>query len=146
MLPTDLGSLADAAADQLAGVELVLLSYDSPDPCKISVEGSIRLPSSRVLALPIDVCQQAERRRLVITREDANAWLNACCRYGYKLMPGGLSTERAISTGCDVLRLSQFSRTLRSLQQSDLIRWGTALEAASLDNLRTARSARASNA
>jgi glycosyl transferase family 25 len=80
MLPTDLGSLADAVADQLAGAEVALLSYDSPDPCKVSVEGSIRLPSSRVLALPIDVRQPRSAGAYVITRE-------ACERMAKCLLP-----------------------------------------------------------
>jgi glycosyl transferase family 25 len=80
ILPPDLGSLADAVADQLAGAEVALLSYDSPDPCKISAEGSIRLPSSRVLALPIDVRQPRSAGAYVITRE-------ACERMAKCLLP-----------------------------------------------------------
>ncbi len=68
-LPADLGSLADAVADQLAGAEVALLSYDSPDPCKMSLEGSIHLPSARVLALPIDVRQPRSAGAYIITRE-----------------------------------------------------------------------------
>jgi glycosyl transferase, family 25 len=58
ILPSDLGILVDAVADQLAGAEVVLLSYSTPyPPCKLSREGSIHLPSSRLLALPIDINQ-----------------------------------------------------------------------------------------
>ena len=57
MLPADLGSLADAVADQLAGAEVALLSYGSYGSCKLSREGSVHLPSSRLLALPIEIRQ-----------------------------------------------------------------------------------------
>jgi glycosyl transferase family 25 len=69
MLPADIGSVADAVAGQLTGAEVVLLSVDSPDPCRMSVAGSIRLPSSRVLALPIDVHQPRSGGAYIITRE-----------------------------------------------------------------------------
>jgi glycosyl transferase, family 25 len=69
MLPADLGSLADAVADQLTGAEAALLSYDSRGPCQMSLEGSIQLPSSRVLALPIDVRQPHSGGAYLITRE-----------------------------------------------------------------------------
>ena len=69
MLPADLGSLADAVADQLAGAEVALLSYDSPEPCKMSLEGSVHLPSSRLLALPIDISQPRSAGAYIITRE-----------------------------------------------------------------------------
>ncbi|MGO9292280.1 MAG: glycosyltransferase family 25 protein [Streptosporangiaceae bacterium] len=69
MLPADLGSLADAVADQLAGAEVALLSVDSPDPCKMSLEGSIHLSYSRLLALPLDICQPRSAAAYIITRE-----------------------------------------------------------------------------
>ena len=69
VLPADLGSLIDAVADHLAGAEVVLLSYDSPDPCKMSREGSIHLPSSRELALPIDLRPLQGAGGYIITRE-----------------------------------------------------------------------------
>jgi glycosyl transferase family 25 len=68
-LPADLGSLADAVADQLTGAEVALLSYESPDPpCKMSREGSVQLPSSRLLALPIDIRQLTSGGAYIITR------------------------------------------------------------------------------
>jgi glycosyl transferase, family 25 len=67
-LPADLGSLADAVADRLTGAEVALLSYDSPNPCKMSREGSIQLPSSRLLALPIDIRQLTSGGAYIITR------------------------------------------------------------------------------
>jgi glycosyl transferase, family 25 len=69
MLPADLGSLTDAVADELAGAEVALLSVDSPDPCKISIEGSVHLPSARLLALPIDINQPRSAGAYIITRE-----------------------------------------------------------------------------
>jgi glycosyl transferase family 25 len=80
ILPADLGSLADAVADQLASAEVVLLSVDSPDPCKMSVEGSIQLPNSRLLALPIDICQPRSAGAYIVTRE-------ACERMVKRLQP-----------------------------------------------------------
>ena len=68
-LPADLGSLANAVADQLTGAEVALLSCDSRDPCKMGVEGSVHLPSSRVLALPIDVRQPQSGGAYIVTRE-----------------------------------------------------------------------------
>jgi glycosyl transferase family 25 len=68
-LPADLGRLADALTDHLAGAELVLLNYDSKDTCKMSREGSVPLPSSRLLVLPIDVRQPGSSAAYLITRE-----------------------------------------------------------------------------
>jgi hypothetical protein len=79
-LPADLGNLADSVADQLAGAEVALFSVDSPDPCKMSLEGSIELPSSRVLALPIDISQPRSGGAYIITRE-------ACERMVKSLLP-----------------------------------------------------------
>jgi glycosyl transferase family 25 len=71
ILPADLGSLADAVADQLVGAEVVLLNYSTPyPPCRLSREGSIHLPSSRLLALSIDADQWiVSSSAYIITRE-----------------------------------------------------------------------------
>jgi glycosyl transferase, family 25 len=71
ILPADLGSLADAVADQLTGAEVVLLNYSTPyPPCRLSREGSIHLPSSRMLALSIDADQWiVSSSAYIITRE-----------------------------------------------------------------------------
>lgn len=69
MLPRDLGSIVDAVAEHMAGAEVALLSVDSPDPCKMSIEGSVPLPSSRLLALPIDISQPRSAGAYIITRE-----------------------------------------------------------------------------
>lgn len=68
-LPPDLGSLADALIDHLVGAELVLLNYDSKNTCKMSREDAIKLPSSRLLVLPIDVRQPGSSAAYLITRE-----------------------------------------------------------------------------
>jgi len=69
VLPADLASLADIVADQLSGAEVALLSVDSPDPCKMGLDGSVKLPSSRRLALPIDISQPRSAGAYLITRE-----------------------------------------------------------------------------
>jgi glycosyl transferase family 25 len=69
ILPADIGSLTDAVADHLAGAEVALLSYESPEPCKLSPEGAIHLPSSRLLALPIDIRPLSSGGAYIITRE-----------------------------------------------------------------------------
>lgn len=68
-LPADLESLADAVAAQLSGAEVALLSVDSFDTSRMSREGSVRLPSSRRLALPIDITQLRSGGAYIITRE-----------------------------------------------------------------------------
>jgi len=67
-LPDDLGSLCDAVADQMSGAEVALLSYDSAEPSRMSRDGSIQLPSSRALALPINVRQLTSGGAYIITR------------------------------------------------------------------------------
>jgi Glycosyltransferase family 25 (LPS biosynthesis protein) len=87
-LPADLENLADAVADQLVGAEVALLSYAGREPCRMSREGSIDLPSGRLLALPVDINESlASASAYVITRE-------ACERMS--------STGKAHLTGCDV--------------------------------------------
>jgi glycosyl transferase, family 25 len=69
ILPADLGSLADSVADQLTGAEVTLLSYGSYGSCKLSREGSVHLPSSRLLALPIEIRLVNSGSAYIITRE-----------------------------------------------------------------------------
>jgi glycosyl transferase family 25 len=68
-LPADLRSLTDAVADQLDGAEVALLSYGSYGSCKLSREGAIDLPSSRLLALPIEIRLVNSAGAYIITRE-----------------------------------------------------------------------------
>jgi glycosyl transferase, family 25 len=79
-LPPDLGAIANAVAGHLPGAEVALLNYASPDTCKLSLEGAVDLPSSRLLALPIDVGQLANAAAYVITRE-------ACKRMSESVLP-----------------------------------------------------------
>ena len=79
-VPADLGSLADALADHLVGAEVALLNYDSKETCRMSLEGSVHLPSSRMLVLPIDVSQPESGAAYVITRE-------ACKRMNDSVLP-----------------------------------------------------------
>jgi glycosyl transferase family 25 len=79
-LPADLGTLVDAMTDHLTGAEVALLNYASPDTCKMSLQGSVDLPSARLLALPIDVRKVMNAAAYVITRE-------ACKRMSEKVLP-----------------------------------------------------------
>jgi glycosyl transferase, family 25 len=67
ILPADLGSLIDAVAGHLTGAEVALLNYDGT--CRMSLEGSVSLPSDRLLALPLDVRQSASSAAYLITRK-----------------------------------------------------------------------------
>lgn len=69
LLPDDLDALAEEVAAQLSGAEIAMLSYDSPEPCRMAVEDSVRLPSGRVLALPVDVRQPRSGAAYIITRD-----------------------------------------------------------------------------
>ena len=69
VLPADLGSLADAVANHLTGAEIALLSYGSYRSCNLSPEGSVQLPSSRLLALPIEIRTVNSGGAYIITRE-----------------------------------------------------------------------------
>jgi glycosyl transferase, family 25 len=79
-LSAELGALADAVAGHLTGAEVALLNYASWDTCKASPEGSVDLPSARLLALPIDVGQVMNAAAYVITRE-------ACKRMDENVLP-----------------------------------------------------------
>ena len=79
-LSTELGSVVDALGEHMEGAEVALLNFDSRDTCELSVEGLVHLPSSRLLALPIDVNQPASAAAYVITRE-------ACKRMSENILP-----------------------------------------------------------
>lgn len=68
-LPGDLERLAETVYRHMDGAEIVLLNYDSPDVCKMSKEGRMELPSSRLLVLPLNVNQPASSAAYVITRD-----------------------------------------------------------------------------
>jgi glycosyl transferase, family 25 len=79
-LPADLRTIADAVAPHLTGAEIALLNYGSPHTCRMSRAGSVPLPSSRLLALPIDVRPLVNAAAYVITRE-------ACERMADRALP-----------------------------------------------------------
>jgi glycosyl transferase, family 25 len=81
-LPTNVNDFAEEVARQLTGAEVALLNYGGcpPGPLGISSEGSVDLPSSRLLALPIDVGQLVNAGAYVITRD-------ACARLIEHLLP-----------------------------------------------------------
>ena len=80
ILPDGLAVVADSVAEYLTGAEVVLLSYDSPTPCRMSTAGAVLLPSGHHLALPIDIGQPRSAAAYVITRE-------ACERLAKTLVP-----------------------------------------------------------
>jgi GR25 family glycosyltransferase involved in LPS biosynthesis len=71
LLPKDLGSLADAVVTQLTGAEVALLNYGSYGTCKLSRDGSTRLPGGQRLALPINIRLVVSGGAYIITREAA---------------------------------------------------------------------------
>jgi glycosyl transferase, family 25 len=79
VLPPDICSLADTLVNHLVGAEVVLLEYNntSKDTCKMSGEGAINLPSSRLLVLPIDVRQLRGSGAYVITRDASKRMLES---------------------------------------------------------------------
>lgn len=80
VLPADLGLLADALAEQLTEAEVALLNFDSREPCRLTPAGSVRLPSSRSLMLPIDINQPVSGAAYIITRK-------ACERLTEQMLP-----------------------------------------------------------
>jgi glycosyl transferase, family 25 len=79
-LPADLDNLTEALVGQVIGSEVVLLNYDSQEICSMSLEGTVCLPSSRLLVLPIDVGQPKSAAAYLITRE-------ACKRMSESVLP-----------------------------------------------------------
>jgi len=69
VLPRDLADVADAVGEQLVGAEVALLNFDSPQPCKLTRQGSVSLPASRELVRPVNVSQPESSAAYVITRE-----------------------------------------------------------------------------
>jgi glycosyl transferase family 25 len=70
-LPADLEELAVSVAQHLSGAEVALFNYDSNDnhPCLMSSQDAVGLPSSRGLALPVDIGQPVSSGAYLITRE-----------------------------------------------------------------------------
>jgi glycosyl transferase family 25 len=80
ILPSDLGSLTDAIAKHFAGAEMVLLNFDGKNGCRMTREGSVELPGSRLLVLPVDVTEPVSGAAYIITRQ-------ACERMIEQLLP-----------------------------------------------------------
>jgi glycosyl transferase, family 25 len=69
ILPTDLGVLTDAIVQHMRGADVVLLNFQSHEPCRITKTGTIELPSSRLLVRVIDEGQALSAGCYLITRE-----------------------------------------------------------------------------
>jgi glycosyl transferase family 25 len=70
-LPADLVDLADSIGKNMTGAEIVLLNFHSPVACRVTREGSVALPSSRVLVRPVDIRELTSSGAYVITAEAA---------------------------------------------------------------------------
>lgn len=79
-LPADLAALAADVSRHMSGAEVALLNYGSPGICKMSSKGMVDLPSSRRMALPIDISHLVNTGAYVISRE-------ACERMTERLLP-----------------------------------------------------------
>jgi len=69
ILPNDLEDLVGTLAGHMNGAEVALLHCQSPDICKMSRHGLIRLPSSRQLVLPVNVNEVGSAVAYIITRD-----------------------------------------------------------------------------
>jgi len=79
-LPNDLARLAEIVAGHMNGAEVVLLNFLSPDVCKMSRHGLIRLPASRQLVFPVNVNKPGSSAGYIITRD-------ACKRMVESIVP-----------------------------------------------------------
>jgi glycosyl transferase family 25 len=79
-LPNDLARLAETAAEHMDGAEVVLLNFLSPDVCKMSRQGLIRLPAARQLVFPVNVNEPGSSAAYLITRD-------ACKRLVESIVP-----------------------------------------------------------
>jgi glycosyl transferase, family 25 len=79
-LPAGLSTMLHAVGGHLAGAEVALLLYDTHYDCELSKDSAVRLPDSRLLALPIDIGAPVGAAAYVITRE-------ACERMSKTVLP-----------------------------------------------------------
>ena len=128
MLPADLGSLADAVADQLTGAEVALLSVDSPDLFTMSLEGSTPLPAGRLLALPIDINQPRSAGAYIITREACERMIKCMVpiqvqadTWWFFYREGVLDRVRCV-TPLPVFKSPKFTSTIGSYSLGDGVR------------------------
>jgi glycosyl transferase family 25 len=80
VLPTDLGLLTEAITRYMRGAEVVLLNFQSPEPCQVTKDGSEQLPASRFLVQFVDEDQAASTGGYLITRD-------ACARMVKAMSP-----------------------------------------------------------
>lgn len=69
LLPPDLAALANEVAAHMNGAEVVLLSFHSPRPCRVTRTGSIALASSRSLVYPLHLHDLTSAGAYLITKE-----------------------------------------------------------------------------
>jgi glycosyl transferase family 25 len=92
LLPADLGTLADAVAEGMAGAEVVLLKFtDKRGTCQVAKEGTVPLPAARQLVRPVgatlcctgayvitaEACRRMDKATLPV-RVKADAWSYYC--------------------------------------------------------------------
>lgn len=81
VLPAALGPLADSVAANMSGAEVVLLKFHHDlAPCRVTKQGLVSLPASRLLVRPADPRILASACGYVITRE-------ACERMVQSILP-----------------------------------------------------------
>jgi glycosyl transferase family 25 len=103
VLPTDLGTLADAVGEGMAGAEVVLLKFtDERGTCRVAKQGTVALPAARQLVRPVgtrlcctgayvvtaEACRRMDRATLPV-RVKADAW-------GYYCSQGTLDSVRCV--------------------------------------------------
>src|SRR5258708_35568974 len=77
VLPTDLGILTDALTRHMRGAEVVLLNFQSPEPCRVTKDGAVQLPASRLLVKVAAEGQAASAGDYSITRDARVRLVNA---------------------------------------------------------------------
>ncbi|MBV9382478.1 MAG: glycosyltransferase family 25 protein, partial [Streptosporangiaceae bacterium] len=80
ILPADFDALTDAVVPHMTGAEVVLLNFQSGEPCRVTRSGAVQLPSSRLLVRVADERQVASAGGYLITRE-------ACARMVKNVKP-----------------------------------------------------------
>ena len=75
----------------MRGAEVVLLNFQSPEPCKVTKDGAAQLPASRLLVQFADEGQAASTGGYLITRE-------ACARMVKAMSPVRPSPTAGLSS------------------------------------------------
>lgn len=76
-VPEDLARLGDAVAEQLSGAEVALLNFESEQTCKLSRRGSVGLPYSRQLVLPVNGSVPVSGAAYMVTRQACERLANS---------------------------------------------------------------------